>query len=267
MPRYYDIKIDFWSGCTHPDYRQDEQAKILAPTVNGKGNPAPKIINTGGVSSGCRNCKARHISMKRGSMNHFIRPYKLKPSRILVNDNTDFFHPLADQFRKDAWLTIGKNPQHKWFICTKYPERIKNQLPEDWGQGYKNVFIGISAENQSTLNTRSIHLFEIFCEGRYAVLEPLLEPVTIAPYMEIKLPDNQFVKPFKWIIVGGDIGNRTCKMEWIQSIVAECVFGKIPVYVTQLGTAIAKEINLPGDGDNIDLPTFPPQLKYRQLMQ
>ena len=237
MKEYFDLIINFWTGCRT-------------------------------VSGGCRECIEQQKPITKGRQSDFLKPYSLKtPKKILVNENSDFFSPDGDKWREEAWLTIKKNPQHNWFICTKWPERILKCLPKDWSAGYANVYLGISAERQSSFHQRALKLYEVPCHGRFAVLEPLLEPITVRDYMALTI-ENKPVKPFIWIMVGGEAGgnSRQCKVDWLQAIVAECVFMKVPVYVKQLGSIIAKELKLKSKvGDNPQDLKYPPALRYQDL--
>lgn len=54
-----------------------------------------------------------------------------------------------------------------------------------------------------------------------------------------------------WVIIGGESGNekgkylyRECKLEWIESLIEFCRVSMVPVFVKQLGTHLAKELNL-----------------------
>ena len=74
-----------------------------------------------------------------------------------------------------------------------------------------------------------------------------------------------------WVIIGGESGNdtgkyryRPCELEWIESIINQCNKFRIPVFVKQLGTHLAKEMKLSDrHGGNID--EFPEHLQIRQF--
>ncbi len=259
MRPYADLHINFWTGCAPVSGGCRECIEQFAGITEENPDIVPDLNQEAPEVT-----PAQHF--KKGSQQEYLKPYTLKNQQnILVNDRSDFFAPQGDsQWRTDAWLTIKNNPQHRWFICTKYPERIEKCLPADWGQGYTNVYLGISAERQSIFHYRAIKLLEISCHGRFVVFEPLLEPITIEEYISIKLGDVT-VNPFSWVLIGGEYGvnPRICKLPWIQSIVAECIFMGIPVYVKQLGTIIANELQLASKiGDDKTENKYPPTLRY-----
>lgn len=123
--------------------------------------------HTWNIAVGCskvdEDCK--YCYMYRGSLNEkrynpkevrktttvFKMPLKTKePSRIFVSSLTDVFHPDCDSFRDEMWEIIRQCPQHTFQILTKRPERILEHLPDDWGDGWENVWLGTSVGSQSS---------------------------------------------------------------------------------------------------------------------
>lgn len=110
------------------------------------------------VSPGCKFCymhrdkdrfkKDGSILLRSGD-SIFNKPLKAKePTLFFTCSFSDWFEPRADEFRAEAWKIIKNTPQHTYQILTKRPERIKVHLPADWGNGYPNVWLGVSVENQ-----------------------------------------------------------------------------------------------------------------------
>lgn len=89
---------------------------------------------------------------------------------------SDWFHPAADEFRREAWEIIRATPQSTYQILTKRPERIAECLPEDWGRGYPNVWLGVTIENRRFVD-RAVTLGEIPVAVRFISAEPLLGPL------------------------------------------------------------------------------------------
>lgn len=98
------------------------------------------------VSDGCKFCYMHRIkegkgengsTVTRASDKYFYAPYFDKePKLIFTCSMSDFFIEQADSWRERAWATIKNTPWHTWQILTKRPERIKQCLPADWGDGY-----------------------------------------------------------------------------------------------------------------------------------
>jgi protein gp37 len=61
---------------------------------------------------------------------------------------SDFFHPGADAWRKDAWEVMHECDKLDWLVLTKRLELIVDRLPSDWSNGYSNVWLGVTVESQ-----------------------------------------------------------------------------------------------------------------------
>lgn len=213
------------------------------------------------VSEGCASCymyrdKERYgqdpKTVVKSKPPTFNKPLKWKePKLIFTCSWSDFFIEEADQWRKEAWEIIRNTPQHTYQILTKRPERIKEHLPADWGEGYKNVWMGISAENQERFDQRYPYLDEIKAKVKFISFEPLLGTI----FFDGKVR-------FDLAIVGGESGNnvgrykyRHVSMDDIEIIIQQCRLNDILVFLKQLGTSQAKRRNFKdrhgGDIDEI----------------
>jgi protein gp37 len=87
-------------------------------------------------------------------------------------------------------------------------------LPADWGNGYPNVWLGMTAEDQERFDQRWKHLGANPAAVRFISYEPALGSLSLR---------NVKIKP-DWLIVGGESGNgaRPMRAEWARDIVAEC---------------------------------------------
>jgi protein gp37 len=145
-----------------------------------------------------------------------------KSIRIFTCSLSDFFHQDADQWRPEAWSIIRNTPHLAWMVLTKRPGRILSHLPADWGEGYPNVWLGVSTGCLKTLHMMDI-LRNVPARVRFVSAEPLLEPIAHAINVE----------GFDLIITGGEsgpgpeylwpktnwqdeqpVGRRTMKVEW-----------------------------------------------------
>lgn len=202
------------------------------------------------VSEGCKFCymfrdKTRYgqnpTFVHRSSPTTFEKPLFLKePARVFTCSWSDFFIEDADAWRKDAWEIIKKTPHLTYQILTKRPQRILECLPPDWGEGYPNVWIGVTVENQKRADERIPILQKVPAKLRFLSCEPLLE--------HVKLRDLDGIG---WVIVGGESGNdngewkyRPCQMQWIRTICCTAWACDVPVFLKQLGTHIAKAHDL-----------------------
>ncbi len=221
------------------------------------------------VSPGCKNCymyRDKEIrynqnpkDVKKSLPKTFNAPLSWAGSNgfVFTCSWSDFFIEHADSWRPEAWKIIKETPNLVYQILTKRPERILECLPSDWGDGYQNVWLGISAENQKTFIDRGKILSEIPAVKKFISAEPLLSEIDLL-MPSINAKENVFniafvplILQFDWVIVGGESGAtdedvvkyraRKCKLEWIEKIVFDCKAVSIPVFVKQTGSVIAKK--------------------------
>lgn len=194
----------------------------------------------------------------------FELPLKIKePSKIFTCSLTDFFLEEIDSYRKYAWAIIKRCPQHTFQILTKRPERILQCLPDDWGDGYDNVWLGTSIGSPKGLH-RMYKLAEIPAKVRFISFEPLHE------YIDVNFDIGMIIN-FDWIIIGGESGNdtgkyryRPCELEWIYELKESFGSCGVAVFVKQLGTHLSKQLKMSDrHGGNID--EFPEQLRVREF--
>ncbi|MHA4844447.1 DUF5131 family protein [Flavitalea antarctica] len=195
-----------------------------------------------------------------------------EPSKIFTSSLTDVFHPAIDSYRNEMWDIIRKCPQHTFQILTKRPERINAHLPDDWGEGWKNVWLGTSVGSQKGIQ-RMIDMSQVDHSGvKFLSLEPLHGPIHLSDAKLSMIGIEFHVLPaFDWVIVGGESGNengkyryRPCELSWIERIVADCERNYIPVFVKQMGAHLAKQLNM-SDRHGGDINEFPSHLQFRQF--
>ena len=187
-----------------------------------------------------------------------------------------WFIEEADTWRPEAWQIIKSTPHLTYQILTKRPERIKDNLPPDWGLGYENVWLGVSVENQEMADLRIPILSKIPASVRFLSVEPLIGPVNLSSHLSYAMASasggGKFVRTIDWVIVGGESGNdqgkyryRPCEISWIENVVYQCETAwRTPVFVKQLGTHLAKQMMLT-DRHGGDIDEFPVQLQVRQF--
>jgi len=225
------------------------------------------------ASPGCKYCymyrdKERYgqepTKVLRTNPSTFNASLKWKdPKRIFTCSWSDFFIEEADQWRDDAWDIIRKTPQHQWQILTKRPERIAQCLPPDWGDGWDNVWLGVSVENQDYINRIEI-LSEIPAKLRFISAEPLIGA------LDLSLVKEQ-LENFHWCIIGGESGNdsgkyryRPCELEWITMIIDDLKGTNVAVFVKQTGTWLSKHLKL-SDRHGGDLDEWPSSIQVRSF--
>ena len=115
-------------------------------------------------SDGCRFCYIHKGDAKRNidtnkivKTDNFYAPIKknIKGEYIMKSGQTvylcfssDFLVEDADIWRDECWDMIRERKDLHFLFLTKRISRLKNCLPYDWNDGYDNVTIGCTIENQ-----------------------------------------------------------------------------------------------------------------------
>ena len=151
------------------------------------------------VSEGCQHCymyfldRMRGIDTSKVSRNaNFDMPlkrgrdgrFKVAPGmELLVGLSTDFFVEEADAWRDAAWAVIRKRPDVVFRILTKRAGRIRDHLPADWGDGYENVMLQVTTENQTRVDERLSILLDVPAKHKGFMAAPLIGPVDAERYL------------------------------------------------------------------------------------
>jgi protein gp37 len=130
---------------------------------------------------------------------------------------SDWFHPKADKWREDAWQVIRETPESTYQILTKRPRLIPSRLPADWGDGYPNVWLGVSIESAKWAYRADL-LREVPATVRFISAEPLLGPLFEygSDGQGEHWVDGLSLDGIDWIISGGESGSghRPLDPQW-----------------------------------------------------
>lgn len=211
------------------------------------------------VSPGCDHCYAEtqnnfrkwnggtwgpHAPRKRTSVGYWKQPLLwaiegriagVRP-RVFCASLADIFDNQAPEgARDDLWALIRATPELDWLLLTKRPENIGKILPADWGDGYANVWLGTTAENQEQADRRGRILRNIPARIRFFSCEPLLSAITI---------EVETIQALDWVIVGGESGGdaRQMDVEWARGLRDQCETAGVYFLFKQWG-AFVPEIN------------------------
>lgn len=185
---------------------------------------------------------------------------------------SDWFIKEADPWRDEAWALVKKCPNLIFQILTKRPSRIAKSLPADWGDGYPNVWIGVSAENQDEFNRRVPLLLETPAAVRFVSVEPQIGSVRLSP-IDARLRRRVDIQGFArcdidWIIYGGESGSETTSrplaIEWVRDGLRDCREAGIAPFVKQLGFHWARD-NKAADDAGGDMAEWPEDLRIREF--
>jgi protein gp37 len=173
------------------------------------------------VSAGCANCYAELLTKNRmglhlwGPPGTTTRQVTKAPWRNVEQWNTDVFedHPVANQTRPRLWDLVRQCRNLDWQILTKRPERIADNLPDDWGsEGWPHVWLGTSIEDMRVA-WRADHLRVIPAAVRFISYEPAIGPL-----------DDLDLTGIDWVIYGGESGPkfRAENKDWARVMHRKC---------------------------------------------
>jgi len=137
-------------------------------------------------------------------------------------DVFDNHRSILPEWRADLWALIHATPNLDWLLLTKRPQNIAKMLPESWGAGWPNVWLGVSTENQEEADRRIPILLETPAAVRFLSVEPLLGPVDLHDYLV--RAQNGFCPMLDLVIVGGETGRgaRPMHPSWARSLRRRC---------------------------------------------
>lgn len=191
-----------------------------------------------------------------------------KPQKVFVNSMSDLFHKgISDESIAKVFAVMAATPRHTYQVLTKRHGRMRSLLSSDafriltkdahaemqlskalpykplvinaWP--LKNVWLGVSVENQEWADIRVPSLVQTPAAVRFLSCEPLLGSVDVSRWLPKPLCDaceadmeapmcNQCYADFKadhidWVIAGGESGSgfRPVDEQWVRSLRDQCV--------------------------------------------
>lgn len=202
------------------------------------------------ISAGCQNCYVFRMDArferdasaitKTGDFNLPLKKkrsgeYKLQPGETVYTCFTsDFFLEDADNWRVEAWQMMRLRNDLHFFIITKRIDRFNVYLPVDWNDGYDNVTICSTCENQDRAGYRLPILLSLPIKHKAIICEPLLGQIDLSPWLTPSIEE---------VVVGGESGSeaRVCDYNWVLNIREQCVEKMIPFYFKQTGAKFLKD--------------------------
>lgn len=202
------------------------------------------------VSPGCRNCYAKALVNRRNwdadwkvAGRRKITKTAGDPVRwnreardggthytVFCASLADVFedHPALSPLRVEFWRLVKATTNLNWMILTKRPENISKMLPPDWGEGYANVCLMVSVENQCYFDRRVPLLRAVPARYRALSVEPLIGP--------LRLPPGALVG-IDLVIVGGESGPKARPMhpEWVREARDACLRDGVKFFFKQWG--------------------------------
>lgn len=195
----------------------------------------------------------------------------------------DLFHESVPHDTIAAVMsTVSVMDHHTYLLLTKRPERMKKEM-ESWyghmtnGSTYKNLWLGVTVENQAEADRRIPILLQTPASKRFVSIEPMLGPVTLvnAGLKEVRKGtvgprtwekfdyldnsrwtsgenDNKWIGSVKgggldWVICGGESGPHARPMhpDWVRGLRDQCKAAGVPFFFKNWGEWKPKNQGIP----------------------
>lgn len=235
------------------------------------------VIGCKPCSPACEHCYAAGWAKRFGQSFEPHESSQERPPRkgvVFCGNMTDLFGEWTDEDYFDWRVeyikrTLGYSHKATYLWLTKRVEAMCNALnngrvllkgEDDCDFPFRdcemrNQFFGFTAENQEWYDKRHLEVI-----GKptgmpkwaqwWVSCEPLLGPIHLWMPPAFRAPS--------WVVVGCESGpnRRPCKIEWVESIVEQCMAASVPVFVKQLDI---------GGKCVTDINKFPAHLRIRQV--
>jgi protein gp37 len=193
--------------------------------------------------------------------------------RVFCSSMADVFelHPdpnigaAMDDARARLWGLLRRTPALDWLLLTKRPENLAAMLPGDWDEGYPNVWLGTTVENQEWAGKRIPYLLAVPAAVRFLSVEPMLGAVDLSfwiqrcsecgaepaldwrftgtewqhqhEYPAGHMPAEADPDSIHWVICGGESGAHARPMhpDWAHGLRDQCAAAGIAFHFKQWG--------------------------------
>lgn len=202
------------------------------------------------ISPGCAHCYVYRIDGRHGKSGADIvrtaaydlplrksrdGSYKIPPGETVYTCFTsDFLLPEADAWRERAWEMIRERFDLSFVFATKRIDRLEDCLPPDWGEGYPNVRVWCTVENQEMADYRLPFFNAAPVRAKGILCEPLLGPVDLSRHLGAWIDE---------VIAGGESGEeaRVCDYAWVLDLRRQCEEKGVAFYFKQTGARFFKD--------------------------
>lgn len=199
-------------------------------------------------SEGCLHCCIHKGDAKRGvdtneivKTKGFAKPterlkngsYKMKPGIVYTCFSTDFLIEEADSWRTECWKMIKERQDCTFLFLTKRIERFMECIPEDWNNGYDNVVVCCTIENQKNADKKLAIFQTLPIKHKCITAQPLIGSIDIERYLE----------GIELVVVGGesDYYARPLDYNWVLNIREQCIRKNVSFEFRQCGTHFMKD--------------------------
>lgn len=199
-------------------------------------------------SDGCLHCYIHKGDAKRGidtnrivKTDDFFKPiekkkngeYRMKSGMVYLCFSSDFLLEQADAWRLQCWQMIKERSDCTFLFLTKRIDRFMSCIPDDWGEGYDNVVVCCTVENQKNADCKLSIFKELPIKHKCITAQPLIEAVDMEGYLG----------GIELVVVGGesDANARPLNYDWVLDIREQCIRRNVSFEFRQCSTHFIKD--------------------------
>lgn len=199
-------------------------------------------------SNGCLHCYIHKGDLKRNintndivKTKDFEKPikklkngeYKMKSGIVYLCFSTDFLIEEADIWRPFCWQMIKERNDCTFLFLTKRIDRFMKCIPEDWDDGYDNVVVCCTVEDQLNADYKLGIFKDLPIKHKCITAQPLLEKINIEKYLD----------DIELVVVGGESDKlaRPLDYDWVLSLKEQCIRKDVNFEFRQCGTNFIKD--------------------------
>lgn len=199
-------------------------------------------------SDGCKYCYIHKGDAQRGIDTSIIEltkdyekpiakkkngEYKMAPGLVYLCFSSDFLIEEADEWRAKCFEMIKERSDCSFLFLTKRIERFMSCIPDDWGDGYDNVTVCCTVENQENADKKLSVFKNLPIKHKCITAQPLLGPLDLENYLD----------GIELVVVGGesDKDARPLNYNWVLDIRKQCIEHNVDFEFRQCGTHFIKD--------------------------
>jgi protein gp37 len=162
--------------------------------------------------------------------------YLMRTNKIVyVCFSSDFLINEADQWRLECYQMMRERSDLNFLFLTKRIERFLTILPNDWGQGYDNITVGVSVENQQNADHRLKILNSLPIKHKNIICQPMIGPIDLSDHLD----------DVELVVVGGesDRNGRILNYDWVLNLKNQCLNKHVSFSFRQCASNFIKDDN------------------------
>lgn len=128
---------------------------------------------------------------------------------------------------------IKERSDLQFLFLTKRIERFMDCVQDDWGDGYDNVTVGCTVENQIRADERLSIFNDLPIKHKNIICQPMISPINLEKYLN----------GIELVVVGGesDKNARPLNYAWVLDVRSQCVSANVSFEFRQCGTHFVKD--------------------------